>query len=385
LPVAATVPVLAHHAFSAEFDAKAPVTLRGPVTKIEWINPHAWIHMENKDGRTGRARSGWSKAVTPNTLQRNGIARRFDQGRHGDRRVGISREGRAHARQRPRHHLPRRPDAVHGLVGHRRAARRKDPNEKPKAERSSDDATRCGRSGARRHHDGRVRWSRGSAASRSQAFRAPRTPDGVPNISGIWQANNTANWDLEPHEARMGPVVALAAAFSIPAASASLKVTRFRICRPALEKRNQNRADWVKLDPEVKCYMPGIPARDLHAVSVQIVQSKDNVLFTYEFTSASRVVRMNTQEKSPAPAWMGWYGRQVGRRIAGDRSDRSHAGHVVRSRRELPQRRAKGDGTLHAHRCEHARLRATIEDPQCFRSVEDQDAAAIRPPRANMQ
>ena len=46
--LAATVPVLAHHAFSAEFDANAPVTLKGPVTKIEWINPHAWIHMENK-------------------------------------------------------------------------------------------------------------------------------------------------------------------------------------------------------------------------------------------------------------------------------------------------------------------------------------------------
>ena len=52
--------------------------------------------------------------------------------------------------------------------------------------------------------------------------------------------------------------------------------------------------------------MPGIPRATLHAVSFQIVQSKENVLFTYEFTSASRVVRMNTQEKSPAPAWMGW-------------------------------------------------------------------------------
>ena len=42
--IAAAAPVLAHHAFSAEFDANAPVTLRGPITRIEWINPHAWIH-----------------------------------------------------------------------------------------------------------------------------------------------------------------------------------------------------------------------------------------------------------------------------------------------------------------------------------------------------
>ena len=72
--VAATVPVVAHHAFSAEFDAKAPVTLRGPVTKIEWINPHAWIHMENKTA-SGKSEIWMVEGGTPNTLQRNGISR----------------------------------------------------------------------------------------------------------------------------------------------------------------------------------------------------------------------------------------------------------------------------------------------------------------------
>ena len=67
-------PVLAHHAFSAEFDAKAPVTLKGPVTKVEWINPHAWIHMEvtKPDGK----KETWMvEGGTPNTLQRGGISR----------------------------------------------------------------------------------------------------------------------------------------------------------------------------------------------------------------------------------------------------------------------------------------------------------------------
>jgi hypothetical protein len=72
--VAATVPVLAHHAFSAEFDANAPVTLRGPVTKIEWINPHAWIHMETK-AASGKPEIWMVEGGTPNTLQRNGISR----------------------------------------------------------------------------------------------------------------------------------------------------------------------------------------------------------------------------------------------------------------------------------------------------------------------
>jgi len=72
--LSAAGPALAHHAFSAEFDASAPVTLRGPVTKVEWINPHAWIHIEvtKPDGK----KEIWMvEGGTPNTLQRGGISR----------------------------------------------------------------------------------------------------------------------------------------------------------------------------------------------------------------------------------------------------------------------------------------------------------------------
>jgi hypothetical protein len=145
-----------------------------------------------------------------------------------------------------------------------------------------------------------------SGAVEQQGYRAPRTAEGVPNLSGIWQAINTANWDLEPHEARMGPVVSLAAAFSVPPGLGVVVGDEIPYLPEALKKRNENRANWVKLDPEVKCFMPGIPRATYMPYPFQIVQSKDNVLFAYEFTSASRVVRMNTTEKSPAPAWMGW-------------------------------------------------------------------------------
>jgi hypothetical protein len=64
----------AHHAFSAEFDANAPVTLRGPVTKVEWINPHAWIHLEVKSP-SGKPEIWMVEGGTPNTLQRRGITR----------------------------------------------------------------------------------------------------------------------------------------------------------------------------------------------------------------------------------------------------------------------------------------------------------------------
>ena len=65
---------LAHHAFSAEFDANAPVTLTGPVTRVEWINPHAWIHVEVKRP-DGKLETWMVEGGTPNTLQRTGITR----------------------------------------------------------------------------------------------------------------------------------------------------------------------------------------------------------------------------------------------------------------------------------------------------------------------
>ena len=67
-------PVFAHHAFAAEFDAKKPVKLRGTVTRMEWINPHAWIHIDVK-GPDG-AVVGWMiEAGTPNTLFRRGFTK----------------------------------------------------------------------------------------------------------------------------------------------------------------------------------------------------------------------------------------------------------------------------------------------------------------------
>lgn len=72
--VAASVPVVAHHAFGAEFDANRPVLLKGKVTKVEWVNPHAWIHLAvaKADGTT----EDWMvEGGTPNTLLRRGIDR----------------------------------------------------------------------------------------------------------------------------------------------------------------------------------------------------------------------------------------------------------------------------------------------------------------------
>ena len=73
LPAAA--PVWAHHAFAAEFDIKKPVTLRGKVTQMEWINPHAWIHLDVV-GPDGKVVSWMVEGGTPNILLRRGFTKK---------------------------------------------------------------------------------------------------------------------------------------------------------------------------------------------------------------------------------------------------------------------------------------------------------------------
>ena len=70
----AAVPMWAHHSFAAEFDIKKPVRLEGTVTKMEWINPHAWIHIDVK-GPDGKTTSWMVEGGTPNILLRRGFTK----------------------------------------------------------------------------------------------------------------------------------------------------------------------------------------------------------------------------------------------------------------------------------------------------------------------
>src|ERR1700689_3618524 len=69
--LAASVPMLAHHSFSAEFDSSKPVTLKGSVIKVDWLNPHIWIYLDVKDD-AGKVASWQCEGGPPNTLTRNG-------------------------------------------------------------------------------------------------------------------------------------------------------------------------------------------------------------------------------------------------------------------------------------------------------------------------
>jgi len=145
------------------------------------------------------------------------------------------------------------------------------------------------------------------ALSQARApYRAPRTADGKPNLSGIWQALNAADWDIEDHPARQGPVTALGASFSVPPGMGVVEGGKIPYRPEALAKRNENRANWLTRDPEIKCYMPGIPRAAYQGYPFQIVQTPQQILMAYEFANASRIVYMNSTEESPSQFWMGW-------------------------------------------------------------------------------
>src|SRR5438552_3204635 len=91
------------------------------------------------------------------------------------------------------------------------------------------------------------------------AYRAPRTPDGKPNLNGIWQAMNTANWDIEPHAAGPSVVRDLGASGAVPGGLGIVEGGEIPYRPEALAKKKQNQANRLKLDPEIKCYLPGVP------------------------------------------------------------------------------------------------------------------------------
>ena len=144
-------------------------------------------------------------------------------------------------------------------------------------------------------------------AGQAQApYRAPRTADGKPDLNGVWQALNTANWDIQDHAARSGPLAVLGAAFSIPAGQGVVEGNDVPYQPWAAKKKQENGENWLKLDPEIKCYMPGVPRATYMPFPFQIVQTPANILMAYEFASASRIIRMNSKAESPTDSWMGW-------------------------------------------------------------------------------
>ena len=204
---------------------------------------------------------------------------------------------------------------------------------------------------------------------------------GKPDLSGIWETNNTANWDLLTHDARPmvgqpgitpgsivsgAPVVALGSLGWIPAGLGVVDGDTIPYKPWAAARKKENQEHWLDRDPEVKCFQPGIPRAIYMPHPFQIIQSANKVMMVFEYDDVQRTIHLNKMEPYPNAAYMGYsVGRWEGDTLVVDVTDftdatwldrsgdfHSDALHVVE--RYTPM----GANAIH--------YEATIEDPQVF-------------------
>src|SRR5689334_7784662 len=150
--------------------------------------------------------------------------------------------------------------------------------------------------------------------------RSGRMPDGHPNFNGIWQAMNTANWDLLPHGVRpavaqqgvyanhpvlAAPVVALGSVGVVPAGPGVVDGDEIPYKPDAAAMKKDNGEHWLDRDPEVRCYMPGIPRAMYMPYPFQITQSANKIQMVFAYANASRTIFLDDAPPPPADKWMG--------------------------------------------------------------------------------
>jgi len=133
----------------------------------------------------------------------------------------------------------------------------------------------------------------------------PRMRDGKPNLTGLWQAMGTADWNLQDHSASAGPFYQLGAEGAIPPGQGVVEGGEIPYKPEALEKKNVNFTNRFKDDPEVKCYMPGVPRAAYLPYPFQIIQSQKDILFAYEYATTNRLINMGKPQEAATDTWMG--------------------------------------------------------------------------------
>jgi hypothetical protein len=185
-----------------------------------------------------------------------------------------------------------------------------------------------------------------------------RTSDGKPDLRGVWQALNTAAWNLEDHVGSLG----------IPAGQGVVEGNEIPYQPWAKEQRRRNFVNRLTADPEAKCFLPGVPRATYMGFPFQIFQTPKYVSMLYEYAHGDRVIYMNGS-KHPNPEinfWMGdsrgrWDGDTLVVDVANFNGDtwfdragnfHSEALHVVERYRLID--------------ADHMSYDATIEDPRVF-------------------
>ena len=220
-----------------------------------------------------------------------------------------------------------------------------------------------------------------AAKASAAAYKAPRGPDGKhPDLNGVWQVMNSAGWDIEPHAARAalqlrpGPfvpvpakaVLALGAVGAVPAGLGIVEGGEIPYTAEAKKTRDENRADYLNRDPEVKCYLPGVPRANYMHMPFQVFQSEKSMIIAYEYAGAVRNVLFDDPGPAPVDSWMGqsvakWDGDSLVITVTGmldrtwfDRAGNHHSDQMSVVERWTPT----GPGVV--------RYEATITDPNTF-------------------
>jgi len=214
----------------------------------------------------------------------------------------------------------------------------------------------------------------------AQRGTIPRTAGGKPDMNGIWQALGNAHYDIEPHAAsgamawRPGPVipvpakeiVALGAVGAVPSGPGIVVGGPIPYTPAGLAKKKENQEHWLERDPEIKCYLPGVPRATYMPFPFQIFQSERAFFITYEYAGAVR----NIYLKDPGPPQVDtWMGQSVGAwasdtfvvTTTGFNADSwfDRAGNHHTEQMKVTERYSMLGP-------DHIQYEATIEDPQTF-------------------
>jgi len=186
----------------------------------------------------------------------------------------------------------------------------------------------------------------------------PRAADGKPNLAGIWQVLNPANFDIQDHQAQPG----------VPAGQGIVEGNEIPYQAWALEKKKANFKVRASADPEAKCFLPGVPRITYQGLPFQIFQDSKGLSVLYEYAHANRDIYTNgtPHPKGPIEWWLGdsrghWEGDTlvVDAVHFNDETWFDHAGNFHSEDLHVVEKYSLADA-------DHINYQATIEDPKVF-------------------
>jgi hypothetical protein len=218
-----------------------------------------------------------------------------------------------------------------------------------------------------------------AVTGQSRAGAIPRL-NGKPDLNGIWQTINTANWDIQAHSARPalamrpGPVVpipakevlAFGAVGAVPGGLGVVEGDELPYTADGLKKKQENQENWLTRDPEIKCFLPGVPRATYMPFPFQITHSNSAFFIAYEYAGAVRNIYLKDPGPPQIDSWMGlshgvWEGDTFVVRSSGfnDQTWFDRAGNHHTDQLKVTERFTMTGP-------DHINYSATIEDPQTF-------------------